>query len=146
MRILFTCLLLSLVFACQNQASGDPAGSAQNTTAKQPVDSVLIVLTPFDFDTLLMEKPNIMLFDLRPPSEFAKGHLWRSTNMDATDSLFYHRMAALGVTNEFAIYDFNGAMAYEVAKKMKQYGFKRIYMMQSGLLGWGNTGRALQLD
>ena len=142
MRILFSCLLLSLVFACQNQSSGD----AQNTVATQPVDSVLIILNPFDFDTLLMEKPNIMLFDLRTPGEFAKGHLWRSTNMDATDSLFYHRMAALGVTNEFAIYDFNGRLGLEVAKKMKGYGFKRIYLLNSGIIGWGDTGRALQLN
>ncbi len=142
MRTFFACILLSLIFACQNQPSGDAASTVQT----QLVDSVLIILNPFDFDTLMMEKPNIMLFDLRPSSEFAKGHLWRSTNMDATDSLFYHRMAALGVSNEFAIYDFNGTLGLEVAKKMKGYGFKRIYLLQSGIIGWGDTGRALQLN
>lgn len=142
MRFLFSLALLSLVFACNNQ----PADTMANTPPRIEVDTVLIVLSPLQFDTLLKTKRNIMLFDLRPAEDFAKGHIWRSTNMDGRDSLFYHRMASLGIENEFALYDNVGSLALEAGRKMKGYGFKRIYVLRDGLLNWGQTGQALQLN
>jgi rhodanese-related sulfurtransferase len=143
MRFLFSLSLLIFVFACNNQST-DTAVNTQSP--QQEVDSVLIMLGPLDFDTLLNTKRNIMLFDLRPASEFAKGHIWRSTSMDATDPLFYHRLAALGVENEFALYDASGYLAIEAGRKMKGYGFKKIYVLREGLMTWGEAGRALQLN
>ncbi len=143
MRFLFSLALLSLVFACNNQ----PADTTANTPPPRPeVDTVLMLLGPLDFDTLLNTKRNMMLFDLRPATEFAKGHIWRATNMDATDSLFYHRLASLGVENEFALYDASGYLALEAGRKMKGYGFKKIYVLREGLMTWGEAGRALQLN
>lgn len=147
MRVLTILGLMCLFFACKN----DPAGTTQqhNTTLAPPpvpVDTVLISLGPLQFDTLLNTKRNIMLFDLRPHSEYVKGHIWRSTNMDATDSLFYHRMASLGPQNEFALYDATGYLAKEVGEKMKGYGFRKIYILRDGLFTWGEAGRALQLN
>ncbi len=142
MRFLFSIALLSLVFACNNQS----ADTTATTPPRVEVDTVLIVLGPLQFDTLLNTKRNIMLFDLRPAEDFARGHIWRATNMDGRDSLFYHRLASLGIDNEFALYDNIGSLALEAGRKMKGYGFKRIYVLRDGLLTWGQAGRALQLD
>lgn len=143
MRFFLSLAFLSLLIACNNQ----PADTSANTPPPRPqADTVLIVLGPLEFDTLLNTKRNIMLFDLRSAEDFARGHLWRATNMDGRDSLFYHRLAALGRENEFALYDNIGSLALEAGRKMKGYGFKRIYVLRDGLTTWGQAGRALQLN
>lgn len=110
-----------------------------------PTDTILIVLDHFRFDTLLNTQRNIALFDLRTPAEFATGHIWRSSNLNAADPLFDNRLSALGKENEYALYDSNGSTAAEVGRKMKERGFKKIYVLKDGLLNWSETGRALQL-
>lgn len=142
MRFLIFLTLICLLAACKRDI---PATSVP-VAPVVPVDTVLISLGPLQFDTLLSTKRNMMLFDLRPHSEYVKGHIWRSTSLDATDSLFYHRLAALGKDNEFALYDSNGFLAKEAGIKMKGYGFKKIYILRDGLYTWGEAGRALQLN
>lgn len=147
MRFLTVLVLICLFFACKRDtpAAAAPEQTAPPAVPAVPVDTVLISLGPLQFDTLLNTKRNIMLFDLRPHSEYVKGHIWRSTSMDATDSLFYHRLAALGKEAEFALYDYDGHLAKEAGQKMKDYGFRKIYILRDGLVTWGETGRALQL-
>lgn len=142
MRVLLPLALLGLVFFFTfQQQRTDSIVKAPPV----PVDTVLIVLDHFRFDTLLNTQRNIILLDLRSPAEFASGHIWRSTNLYAMDSLFYNRLLALGKENEFALYCSNGNFSGETAKKMKADGFKRIYVLREGLLNWSDTGRALQL-
>ena len=143
MRLLLPLALLGLVFffTFKKQCTGNIAAAPP----RPPADTVLIVLDHFQFDTLLNTQRNVILIDLRSAGEFAEGHIWRSTSMDATDSLFYNRLLALGKENTFALYCSNGNTGGEVGQKMKADGFKKIYVLRDGLLKWSDTGRALQL-
>lgn len=94
---------------------------------------------------MIKSKPNMPILDLRSPDMFAKGHIWRSTNMDANDKDFMRRISGLGRNQEYAVYDEFGDKSLEVAEEMKKLGFMRIYHLQKGLFTWGDTGVPLQL-
>lgn len=147
MRILLPIALiaLALFFIFKNRTVSNAAEAAMLQAPPPPTDTVLIVLNHFQFDTLLSNQPNIALFDLRTPAEFAAGHIWRASNLNIMDPLFDSRLAALGKENEYALYDASGASAYATGSKMKAQGFKRIYVLKDGLIYWSETGRPLQL-
>jgi len=147
MRILLpiALIVLALFFILKNRIVGTAAEAAAPQGPMPPADTVLIVLNHFQFDTLLGNQPNIALFDLRTPAEFAAGHIWRASNLSIMDPLFDNRLAALGKENEYALYDASGASAHATGSKMKALGFKRIYVLKNGLLYWSETGRPLQI-
>jgi phage shock protein E len=138
LRFLFLCGLSGLFFACQSP------GTDTVTTSKAPaVDSTIVSLDSYDFYELTKKNPNLPIIDFRTPAEFKAGHLQHSVNFAWTDTLTERRLASFGREQPFAVYCLNGALSREMAEKMKQMGFKRIYHLQNGLMTWGVTGQAL---
>ena len=162
MRFLTLVILLAGIVACKNQSSSnagttDPAAKADSaaqgapkvvTTQDSPFvfnDTILVSLSPKDFAAVLKVKKNMPILDLRPESEFKKGHIWRSTNMDASQKDFMKNLSGLGRTQEYAVYCTDGSKSFQVAEEMKRLGFQRIYHLQKGVMFWGETGVPLQL-
>ena len=156
MRFL-TLFLFLAIFSCKNKpAENDnswmdygPQDAVVDTTSKGYGytfnDTILVSINAADYAAVLKLKPNMPILDLRPESEFKKGHVWRSVSMDANDKDFSKRLAGLGRNQEYAVYCQMGEKSMEVAEEMKRLGFMRIYHLQRGLNYWGESGQALQL-
>jgi rhodanese-related sulfurtransferase len=151
MRFL-TILLLLATFACQNQSVENTAantGEADTTKSTYKyvfTDTILVSLGAVDFYSVLKAKRNMPILDLRSEAEFKNGHIWRSTNVPAGLPGFKEKIEAMSRTQEYAVYCQAGNVSMRAAEEMKKLGFKRIYHLQNGLIYWGDTGQALQLN
>jgi rhodanese-related sulfurtransferase len=158
MRFL-TIFFLLAIFACKNKPAQNDnswmdygpqdavtADTSGNTGyAYTFTDTILVSINAKDYAAVLKEKPNMPILDLRPESDFKKGHVWRSVSMDANDKDFMKRLLGMGRNQEYAVYCQTGQKSLEVAEEMKRQGFMRIYHLQKGLNFWGDSGQALQL-
>jgi rhodanese-related sulfurtransferase len=157
MRISIPFLLLGawwLLPACKNQTTADQqAGSKPSngaTTVQAPVnaapiDTILVTLKANDFYKVTLDKPNMAIFDVRTPEDFKEGHIYKAVNLPFNDPNLIQKLTAMGRDNYYGVYCGTGVQSKVVAERMKDMGFKHIYFLNGGLLGWGDTGQALQL-
>lgn len=143
-------LLGVLLNACQNdpQNTQSRTDSKPDTLVAVPVfqDTLLISLGAVDFYKVLVDKPNMPIIDMRTAKEYAAGHIYRAINIPSDDPMFMNRLAALTRTQEYAVYCSSGFYSKSVAEQMKNMNFKRIFHLKNGIMQWGESGQALQLN
>ena len=97
-------------------------------------------LSAGEFSTLLSQKPDLILLDVRTPSEYAEGHLPKSVNVDVLAPDFEQRAeAVLGKQRSVALYCRSGHRSHAAAALMQSRGFK-VVELKGGYLGWVSEG------
>lgn len=93
-------------------------------------------LSAGEFSTLLSQKPDLILLDVRTPSEYAEGHLPKSVNVDVLAPDFEQRAeAVLGKQRSVALYCRSGHRSKQAATLLSRRGI-RVYELSTGWLGW----------
>lgn len=103
--------------------------------------SGIVHLSPADA-TLLLNRKNAVVLDLRPTREFESGHIINAVNLpedqDGREKLLdKHKDRPLIACCQ------NGAQSARAARAMRLKGFEQVYCLKGGLAAWRSAGLPL---
>jgi len=102
-------------------------------------DNSPINLNSSEFSQKLNEDKDGVLLDIRTPGEYSQGHIPNSTLMDIYNPSFVEDIQKLDRDKNYYLYCRSGNRSHHAGKMMKKLGFKTVYNLKSGILGWGET-------
>jgi len=119
---------------CTNssQVQNDAVNAQEGTIAKN------IAAEPFN--KLIKSKQDALILDVRRRTEFADGHIENSKNIDFYDAEFKTDLAKLDKNKPVLVYCRSGRRSGIAMETMREMGFKEIYNLQGGILGWQEAG------
>jgi len=80
------------------------------------------------------------ILDVRTPEEFAEGHLSGAVNVNLMAADFERRLGALDRGRTYLVYCRTGNRSSRAIQIMDRLGFRSVYHMFEGILGWQNRG------
>lgn len=84
----------------------------------------------------LSEQNKAVILDVRTPSEYSEGHIPDALNIDYLDEGFEREISLLDTSVTYLVYCRSGSRSYNACSKMNEVGFKHIYNLKNGFLGW----------
>lgn len=89
-------------------------------------------------------KSDFMILDVRTPKEFAEGHLSGAVNVNALGPDFEAQLSKLDRARTYLVYCRMGNRSARAIQVMSRMGFRSVYHMFEGIMGWYK--RALPLS
>ena len=86
-----------------------------------------------------MAKEEGILLDLRTPAEYNDGFVKGAHLMDYYNEGFKRDLGTLDKEKTYYIYCRSGGRSGKTLKLMKEMGFKKVYDMSDGFMGWLNN-------
>ena len=108
-------------------------------TAPLAAQSRITNLTVGQVKKLLGEQKgnaDFVVLDVRTPAEFAAGALPGATNLDIQAKDFESRLGRLDRGKSYLVYCRSGNRSTRAVQAMEKMGFRSIYHMTEGMLGW----------
>jgi len=99
-------------------------------------DNSIIELDPSEFSQKIKDDVNAVLLDVRTPNEHNDGHIPNSILMNIYDPAFIDDIQKLDRNKNYYLYCRSGNRSYQAGQLMIQLGFKNVYNLNSGILGW----------
>ena len=85
---------------------------------------------------------NIQLVDVRTAKEFKDGHIGNAVNIDVNSKEFISNIQQLDKNKKVYVYCRTGKRSAMAAKKLDSLGFKKIYNLPVGIVGWDKEKKA----
>ncbi|MDP2060927.1 MAG: rhodanese-like domain-containing protein [Flavobacteriaceae bacterium] len=82
----------------------------------------------------------VQLIDVRTPEEYEAGHLINSENLNFFDENFEAELDKLDKNAPVCVYCKSGGRSTKAAELLKKKGFKAIYNLDGGIMGWEKDG------
>ena len=92
--------------------------------------------------SLIFEKDDVVVLDVRTPGEFAQGHIEGAINLDARSETFVEDLAKLDKDTAYLLHCRSGRRSAAALAKMKEANFSKVAHMSDGLNGWTKAGLA----
>jgi thioredoxin len=89
-----------------------------------------------EFNQLLGQTKDAFVLDVRTEQEFAGGYIKDAVNINYNSEEFATRIAKLDKSKPYFVYCLAGGRSASAAKYMRSNGFKQVYDLKGGLLGW----------
>lgn len=86
--------------------------------------------------TVLMNRDNALVVDLRPAADFEKGHIPGSKNVQVSKFDPENKQLAAAKSLPVVMVCKAGQASTGAAKRLKKAGFERIYVLDGGLQAW----------
>jgi len=83
---------------------------------------------------------DFIILDVRSPEEFAEGHLAGAVNMNVLAPDFSAQLATLDRGKTYLVYCRTGNRSTKAVQAMERLGFRSVYHMVEGILGWQKKG------
>ena len=84
---------------------------------------------------------NSICLDVRTKDEFDEGYINGATNVDFYDSAnFVSHLSNIDKKKSYYVYCKSGKRSYAACEIMKDLGFKNVYNLESGYMGWVENG------
>jgi rhodanese-related sulfurtransferase len=99
-------------------------------------------VTSREVKALLDKNRNIYLLDVRTPQEYSQGRLAGSTLIPIGE--FERRVREVPKNKTIIVYCAVGSRSKPVASFLSQQGYKDVYHMTDGLVGWYRNGFPIQ--
>jgi rhodanese-related sulfurtransferase len=93
-------------------------------------------VTSTEVDSLLNKNSKFIVLDVRTPEEFADGHVRGAINIDVHQTDALDRINKLDKNAKYIVYCRTKNRSGVVVNNMMQNGFKTIYQMMDGIVGW----------
>lgn len=89
----------------------------------------------------VINDPNVVILDVRTPAEFAQGHIEDAVNLDVSviDD-FALQVGLLDKDRTYAVYCRSGNRSQVAVNAMSAQGINGIYELETGILGWEESG------
>ena len=82
----------------------------------------------------------LVILDVRTPEEFAEGHLSGAVNVNLMAPDFESRLAGLNRGQTYLVYCRTGSRSAKATQAMRRLGFRSVYHMFEGIVGWQKKG------
>lgn len=92
------------------------------------------------FKSKLDATPNAVLLDVRTQEEVSKGEIPGAVNIDFNSADFTQKVAALDKTKTYFVYCAKGGRSSKAVEQMNLAGFKTLYNLEDGYVGWKEKG------
>lgn len=83
---------------------------------------------------------NIAILDVRTAKEFADGHVAGAVNIDVNQADFAQKIDQLDRSKTYIVYCRSGRRSSKAVSIMASKGFKNLYNVSDGFLGWNKNG------
>ncbi|MBK6680080.1 MAG: rhodanese-like domain-containing protein [Ignavibacteriales bacterium] len=93
-------------------------------------------LSPSEFKQGFETDQDAVLIDVRTPEENNEKRLPNSINLDIYAPDFHAEILKLDKTKSYYLYCRSGSRSFHAGLFMSQNGFKKIYNLDCGILGW----------
>ena len=104
----------------------------------------MINLSETEWVKLHDESEESVIIDVRTDDEFSTGYIEGAVNIDFyMGNKFISEIDKLDKSKSYFIYCKSGARSGQTCELMKQKGFKKVYNLEGGILGW--TGEVEEL-
>lgn len=90
----------------------------------------------------LLSKSNIFLLDVRTPQEFSQARLSGAVLIPIGE--FERRLSEVPKNKPILVYCAVGSRSKPVAELLTQRGYKEVYHMADGIVGWYRNGFPIQ--
>ena len=101
-----------------------PAVLAQN--APQPATAPVPTMVDAATTTELIQQSNVVLLDVRTPTEYATGHVHGARNLDFRASDFVWQVGQLDTAKTYVLYCASGNRSGQAIQLMQEKGFKKV--------------------
>lgn len=119
------CVLLMLCIGCKSDVSRSTGD--------------VVILTPQAFEIRIKKLKNkAPLVDVRTAEEYVEGAIPNAINIDYYEDDFEDKLLALDTTKPVLVYCKSGFRSHKAAKILLSKGFKEIYELEGGIMGWGD--------
>ncbi len=81
-------------------------------------------------------KSDFVILDVRTPAEFREGHIEGAVLLDISAPDFEKRLSALDRGKTYLVYCRTGNRSLRAVQAMERLGFRSIYHMNQGIVGW----------
>ncbi len=98
-------------------------------------------VTVAEAKALIEERPDMVILDVRTPSEFDDGHIEGAINIPVDD--LSGRLDELSKDDELLVYCRIGNRSARAVGILDDSGFKKIFHMEEGITGWLDAGQPL---
>jgi len=95
-------------------------------------------------DQALKKEKQIVILDIRTPSEFKSGHLSHAKNIDFYESDFQKNLESLDKKKTYLVHCASGGRSAKARDLMKNLGFLQIYHLDGGIKGWIKAGKPVE--
>jgi rhodanese-related sulfurtransferase len=102
-------------------------------------------LSPADA-TLLLNRQNAVVLDLRPKGDFESGHIIQALNVAADDQDAQQKILEKHKDRPIIAVCQNGVVSARQARSMRLKGFEKVHCLKGGLAAWRNAGLPLTRD
>ena len=89
---------------------------------------------------LIKADANIAILDVRTAKEFADGHVAGAVNIDVNQADFAQKIDQLDRSKTYIVYCRSGRRSSKAVSIMASKGFKNLYNVSDGFLGWNKNG------
>ena len=89
---------------------------------------------------LIKADSNIAILDVRTAKEFADGHVAEAVNIDVNQADFAQKIDQLDRSKTYIVYCRSGRRSRKAVGIMAAKGFKNLYNVSDGFLGWNKNG------
>jgi thioredoxin 1 len=82
---------------------------------------------------------DVIILDVRTPTEFAMSHITGSINVDVQDDSFEEMMTQLDPDKRYIVHctkNPTGGRSGRALESMQELGFKNLYSLEGGYLAW----------
>lgn len=83
-----------------------------------------------------MKAKNVVILDVRTPGEFKSGYIPGAINIDIYAADFQTQVQKLDKSKTYLVYCRSGARSSNAGNFMVTNGFKEVYNLQGGMMGW----------
>jgi rhodanese-related sulfurtransferase len=98
------------------------------------------LLSPAEFQKKVKSDPKAVILDVRTPGETSQGVIEGATLLDIYQPDFEKKVNALDKSKNYYVYCKAGPRSERASNLMRGKGFKNVYNLDGGILGWKEAG------
>ena len=122
---------------CQAEVQRKNRETASNTA----LSTIIVDVTEERARELLAGEQPPVVIDIRTLKEFKKGHIEGAQMIDYKAANFRKELAKLDRNQTYLFYCRSGVRSRRSFAIWKELGFRKIYHLDSGILGWQKRGK-----
>lgn len=94
-----------------------------------------------EFEKLSKKDKKGVILDIRTPEEYKEGYIEGAEFLDFLGQDFESGLEKMNKKKTYYVYCRSGKRTIAATEKMKQMGFKKVYMLDGGITAWSESGR-----
>ena len=99
-----------------------------------------------ELKTLLSERQDVLLLDVRTDMEWNAGHIAGAARIDFLEDDFSAIAHALPKNQPIALYCAAGGRSEDAMNNMAKAGFTELYNLRGGFFGWEDAGENVSFE